>query len=75
MKEKGFTKMMSKANKQADDLDPVRVILWVYPGEPDVYYDQPPGDRAGYRKPRKYSEAQKQALERAIGESVQIVKP
>lgn len=64
---------MSKANKQTNDLDPVRIMLWVYPDEPDVYYDQPPGDLPGYRKRRKYSESQKEALERAIGEECVVI--
>lgn len=65
---------MSKSD-QPNDLDRVRVLLWVYEGEPDVYYDQPPGDRAGYRKPKKYTESDRRALERAIGEKVQVIRP
>jgi len=66
---------MSKANKQPNDIDRVRVMLWADPDQEGIYWDQPPGDQAGYRKPKKYSEADKQALERAIGEAVQVIRP
>ena len=65
--------MTNKISKQADDFDPVRVLLWADPDEPGIYWDQPIGAGAGYRKPKKYTEADRRALERAIGESVQVI--
>ena len=62
-------------NKQANDLDPVRVMLWADPDQEGIYWDQPIGAGEGYRKPKKYTESERAALERAIGESVEIIKP
>ncbi len=70
---KGYT-IMSKS-KQPNDLDPVRVLLWADPDQEGIYWDQPPGDLPGYRKRRKYTEADRRALERAIGENVKVIKP
>jgi hypothetical protein len=64
---------MSKINKQADD--PVRVYLWADPNEEGIFWDQPLDAGEGYRKPKKYTEADRRALERAIGEDVKVIKP
>jgi len=67
--------MTSKPNKQADDLDPVRVYLWADPDQEGIYWDQPIGAGEGYRKPRKYTEEGRRRLELTIGEDVLIIKP
>ena len=75
MKENGFTKMMSKANKQVSDLEAVRVLLWADPDQEGIYWDQPLDAGAGYRKPRKYTEEGRRRLELSIGEDVKVIKP
>ena len=66
---------MSKANRQPNDIDRVRVMLWADPDQPGIYWDQPPDAGEGYRKPKKYSEADKKRLEKNIGEAVQVIRP
>jgi len=66
---------MSKANKRLDSMDTVRITLWVDPDDAGIYWDQPPGDRVGYRKRRKYTEADKKRLEQNIGEDVIVIRP
>jgi len=71
----GYMTVTSKPNKQPNDLDPVRVYLWADPDQEGIYYDQPPGDLPGYRKPRKYTEEGRRRLELSIGEDVQVIRP
>ena len=67
--------MAQMAHLRLDNMDTARVMLWVYPDEPGVFYDQPPGNLPGYRKPRKYTEADRRRLEQNIGEDVIIIRP
>lgn len=67
--------MAQMAHLRLDNTDQVHVMLWADPDQPGIFWDQPPGDLPGYRKPRKYTEADRLRLEQTIGEDVQIIRP